>query len=134
MRLFGNKNEEVEYLPQDVLVVLQNDGTAAIAPIVDINDERVYAESMDGNYAVPKADVKAYTGPRGRIFMYPTITENVEDCQRIAALERNTVLRQITHFAPEVVEEGRRLPLGKIILIGGGILFFLILVISMVSK
>lgn len=113
--MFGRDKEP--YAPQDVLCVFSEDGTAAIAPIVDINDERILAESESGNYSVPAADIRAYTGPRGRIFLYPSTTENVVDCQRIAMLERSTVLRQITHFAPEVQQlDGPRI--NKFVIMG----------------
>ncbi|MMZ53481.1 hypothetical protein D1872_152700 [compost metagenome] len=133
LALFGNKQQVEEYEPQDVLVILQEDGTAAIAPVVETNEERIYARSMDGSYTVPKGDVKAYTGPRGRIFMYPTTVENVQDCQRLAALERSIVLRQITHFEPEYVER-KGMSLGKIMLIAGGAFFLFILLIVAVAK
>lgn len=118
------------YAPQDVLCIFKEDGTAAIAPVVEINDERIFAESLDGNYAIPLGDVRSFTGPKGRVFLYPTSVENVTDCQRIAALERSTVLRQITHFAPEENEVMGRLPIGKIAMVFIGI-FALILIIMM---
>lgn len=122
-----NKREPFE--PQDILCVFKEDGTATIAPVTEINDERVYAESLDGNFAVPRGDIKSFTGPKGRIFLYPTTIENITDCQRIAALERSTVLRQITHFAePDFIEERSRLPLGKILLITAGIILLFILI------
>ncbi|MDN4081306.1 hypothetical protein QYF52_25610 [Paenibacillus polymyxa] len=127
MALFASKEA---YEPQDVLVIFKEDGTAAIAPVVAVNDERLYAESAESNYSVPAADVKSYTGPRGRIFLYPTTVENVTDCQRIAALERSTVLRQITHFAPES-PVAAKLPMGRIVIIA---LVVLVLIIMMVAK
>lgn len=127
MGFLGNKEP---YEPQDVLVVFKDDGTAEIAPVSDINDERVYAESYDGNFAVPLGDVKSYTGRKGRVFLYPSTVENVTDCQRIASLERSTVLRQITHFADEKAVPVK-LPMGKIIF---GILAALILIIFLAVK
>lgn len=127
MALFGNKEP---FEPRDVLVVFREDGTAEIAPVDDINDERIYAESYDGNYSVPIGDVKSYTGRKGRIFLFPTTVENVTDCQRIAALERSTVLRQITHFADESPVPVK-LPMGKIIF---GALAALILIIILAVK
>lgn len=127
----GFFNKQEPYEPQDLLCVFQENGTANIAPVTEVNDERIYAESLDGNFAVPLGDVKSFTGPKGRIFLYPTTVENVADCQRLAALERSIVLRQITHFAPEAggYEEKGRLPLFKIaaaIILGIVILIMLI--------
>ncbi|MMZ53859.1 hypothetical protein D1872_156640 [compost metagenome] len=104
------------YEPEDVLIITKDDGTADIAPIVTINDERIYAESPQGNYAVPVGDARSFVGRKGRIFMYPSTVENVTDCQRIAALERSTVLRSITHFEDQQALPGKPLPLFKIML------------------
>ncbi|KGP85291.1 MULTISPECIES: hypothetical protein [unclassified Paenibacillus] len=124
----GLFNSREPYAPQDVLCIFKEDGTAAIAPVVEINDERVFAESLDGNYAIPLGDLKSFTGPKGRVFLYPTSVENVTDCQRIAALERSTVLRQITHFAPEEYESGAKAPIGKIMLVVGGIVALFLII------
>ncbi|SFT00489.1 hypothetical protein [Paenibacillus sp. 453mf] len=124
------KQDKEPYAPQDVLCVFKEDGTAAIAPIVDIDGERVFAESLDGNMAVPIADLRAYTGPKGRIFLYPTTVENVTDCRRIADLERSTVLRQITHFAPEAAEQDFKPPVGKIAFILVGIILLIIAIMA----
>lgn len=122
------KQDREPYAPQDVLCVFKDDGTANIAPIVEINGERVFAESMDGNMSIPLADLKAYTGPKGRVFLYPTTVENITDCRRIADLEVSTVLRQITHFAPEQFEQESKPPLGKIMLILLGIVVLIVLI------
>lgn len=119
------------YAPQDLICIFQENGTANIAPVTEINDERIYAESLDGNFAVPLGDVKSFTGPKGRIFLYPTTVENVADSQRLAALERSIVLRQITHFAPEAnYEEKAGIPLRFKVAIGliVGILLLILLV------
>ncbi|RRJ54008.1 hypothetical protein EHV15_36215 [Paenibacillus oralis] len=123
--LFSNNREPYE--PEDVLILFKDDGTADIAPIVTINDERVYAESPQGNYAVPVGEVRSYVGRKGRIFLYPTTVENVTDCQRIAALERSTVLRSITHFEDQQALPGKPLPIFKIMLgIAAAILLIII--------
>lgn len=114
------------YEPEDMLVVIKDDGTADIAAIVSINDERIYAESTDGSFAVPIADAKSHTGRKGRIFLYPSTVENVTDCQRIAALERSTVLRQITHFDNGYDEPGKPLPLGKIMFVAAAVILLII--------
>lgn len=109
-------NNREPYAPEDVLIIFSEDGTADIAPIESINDERVYAVSSQGNYAVPVEHVKAYTGRKGRIFLYPTTLENVTDCQRIASLERSTVLRNITHYVDQAEPYKKPLPILKIML------------------
>jgi hypothetical protein len=115
---------------QDVLIVLSSNGTADIAPVVEINEERLLAYG-EVEYAVPIADTKVYIGRRGRIFSYPASEENITDVKRIAALERSTVLRQITMYEKERFAPESKLPLGKIILIG---LAVLVLIIIMVVK
>lgn len=121
-----------EYHPNDIVVVTATSGMADIANVVEISEERILAKSSSGQeYAIPIGDTMAYTGPKGRIFVYPTIPENVMDCQRIAALERSTVLRQITHFEREQTAEMRKLPIGKIAIIG---IIVLLLIIFLAVK
>lgn len=127
--LFSSNREPYE--PEDVLVVFKDDGTADIAPIVTMNDERVFAESPQGNYSVPVEDVKSFVGRKGRIFLYPSTIENVTDCQRIAALERSTVLRSITHFEEDSSLPKKPLPMGKII-IGIAVAVLLIIILKAV--
>lgn len=124
--LFNNREP---YEPEDVVIIFNDDGTADIAPIVTMNDERVFAESPQGNYSIPVGDVKSYVGRKGRIFLFPSTVEIISDCQRIAALERSTVLRSITHFEADSSLPKKPLPVIKII-IGVAVLVLLILLIK----
>lgn len=128
MALFNSREP---YEPTDMVCIYKDDGTADIAPVTSINDERIFAQSASSNYSIPLGDVKSYTGPQGRIFLYPSTIENVTDCQRIAALERSTVLRQITHFADRgAIEEPMKMSKMKLILIGGAVVLLLILLLK----
>lgn len=115
------------YEPEDVLIIFSDDGTADMAPIVSIDDERIFAESPQGNYAIPIGDAKSYVGRKGRIFLFPSTLENVLDCKRIAALERSTVLRSITHFEEDSSLPRKPLPKGLIIGIAIAVLLFIIM-------
>lgn len=93
---------------RDKLVIIDANGTADIANVYDKDHERVLGTSSTGEYSVPLADLKAYAGSRGIIYTYPATHENIEDCSRIAALERSVVLRQITQYEkPMDLEESK---------------------------
>jgi hypothetical protein len=125
--LFGNtKRDEEKSGTQDIMVIFSTDGTADIAPIVEITEERVLAVG-EVEYAVPLGDLKVYIGRRGRIFSYKAIEENITDSKRLAALERSTVLRQITMFEKEARPTENKLPIGKIFMIGAGVLLMIII-------
>jgi hypothetical protein len=109
----------------DVLVILSSNGTAEIAPVLEINEERILAYG-EVEYSVPIGEAKVYIGRRGRIFTYPASEENITDTKRIAALERSTVLRQITMFEKERMSPAGKLPLGKLMLIGAIVLIVII--------
>lgn len=111
---------------QDVLIVLSESGRADIAPVIDINEERVLA-SGEVEYSVPIEDTKVYVGPRGRVYSYPAADELVTDCKRIAALEQSTVLKQITVFEKERIVPPAPLPMGKLILVGIAALILIII-------
>lgn len=122
--MFGVKNEPQQ---RQMMVILRDDGTADLASVVDVSSERVLAEGSDGEYAVPVGDLRSYTTQSGRVWVYPSTLENVTDCQRIAALERSTVLQQITRFRDDSAPAGR-LPLGKLALIAAGVVLLIVLV------
>lgn len=100
---------------RDTLVIFSDDGTAEILPVVDKNEERISA-GAGGQISVPIGDVANYTGKRGRVYLYGTTSDNIQDCQRIAALEKSIVLRQITQYEPVELPEGKAIDLTKIML------------------
>jgi hypothetical protein len=125
MSMFANKQEEEAGI-RDVMVIFSTDGTADIAPIVEITEERVLAVG-EVEYSVPTGDLKVYIGRRGRIFSYKATEENITDVKRLASLERSIVLRQITMFEKESRPTENKLPIGKIIAIGAAVLLLIIL-------
>ncbi|MBY9082623.1 hypothetical protein KIH86_25365 [Paenibacillus sp. HN-1] len=115
------------YEPQDTLMIYKDeDGTADVATVIDVNDERLYAENAITSYTIPVGQYKTYTGRKGRIFVVGAPLDAVSDYQRIAALERSTVLRQITHYQGDPPEPVRK-PIGRYILIGLAVMVFLII-------
>jgi hypothetical protein len=121
------KREEVSPI-QDFLIVFSTNGTADFVPVVEVNEERILA-SGEVDYSIPLADAKAYIGRRGRIFSYPATEENITDTKRLAALERSTVLKQITIFEKERFTPDGKLPLGKMMLIGAIVLVVIIIMV-----
>jgi hypothetical protein len=114
MQITRPKAQEVH---RDTLVYISDDGTAEILPVVDKNEERILA-GREEQIAVPIGDLDHYTGKRGRIYFLKTTSDNVQDCQRIASLERSTVLKQITMYEPERLEETKAIDLTKMMLFG----------------
>jgi hypothetical protein len=100
--MLGTKPKQEVY--RDTLVIMSNDGTADIVPVTDKDEDRILG-GIEQEYSVPTEDVTSLTGPRGRIFVYPSTIENIVDCQRIARLEKSTVLRQITQYEPPIDNE-----------------------------
>lgn len=83
---------------RDRIVVLDDQGNADIAMIYNEDDQAFYADSATQDYAVPKADLRAYVGPQGRVYVLFSDPEYIADTQRLAALEKSIVLRHVTHF------------------------------------
>lgn len=123
--MFASFRKEQAAATEDLLVVFSSNGSADLATITDISDERIFASGEVG-YAVPIGDTKVYIGPRGRIFSYRASEENVTDTKRLAALERSTVLKQITMFEKESISSDSPFPIGKIVAVGIGILLLII--------
>lgn len=125
MGLFSSAARE-PYEPQDTLIIFKEDCTADIASVMEINDDRIYAENAVTTYSVPVGEFVTYTGRKGRVFLCGATVEASSDYQRIAALERSTVLRQITHFQGDPLPPAK-MPLGRYILIGVAALIVLII-------
>lgn len=128
------KKQEENQQRRDLMIVLQEDGAADIATVMEIDDDRILATGAEGTYSIPLGDAKRYIGQRGKVFLYPSTIENIADTKRIAKLEISKVLEKITHFEKEqrVLEDVPKLPIGRMIMIGGIVL--LIIIIMMVSK
>ena len=114
IEVLNKLNKEATY--HDKLVVIEENGTADIASIYDIDDTRISADSSSHDYSVPLADVQAFVGPVGRIYVLNADSEYVSDTRRLAALEKSIVLRQVTHFEREKEDEKRRIDIKQIML------------------
>lgn len=113
---------------RDRVVIIEDNGVADIATVFDSDDTAVYASSPAQEYAIPIADLKPYVGSGGRIYVLNAVSEYVKDTQRLAALEKSIVLRQITHFVKpkEELTGGMRI---KDILVYGLIFILLLAVV-----
>lgn len=101
---------------RDRIVILESEGIADIAEVYDLDDQAVYASSPTQDYAVPVGDLKPFVGPSGRIYALCAESDYVRDTERLAALERSIVLRQITHYTKQSDEAKGGLRLRDILL------------------
>lgn len=83
---------------RDRIVIFEENRTADIAVVYDRDDTTLYASSATQEYAVPLGDVQTYVGDAGRIYLLGAEPDYVRDTERLAALEKSIVLRQITMF------------------------------------
>lgn len=88
-----------------VVVISANDGTAVIADVEDRDHERVIARSQHDSFSIPNGDLKSFTGENGRVYVYAASIENIEDSKRLAALEKSTVLKQITSYKDDAGDQ-----------------------------
>ena len=98
------KKKEEEILTDDYLIVFDNDKrTSDIQPITEITAEAV---SVHGLYNVPLEDCEITNGRLGRNFFYRAPSQSITETQRLAKLEFNTVLRQVTSYKPPEMPGG----------------------------
>lgn len=102
MKLFNKKQtEEQQDYYEDRLVVIETDST--VCEIFD--DVTVDEESLNARGArelkVPKADCIVKVSEMGRVWIYNAPHQHVQTTERLAALERSTVLKQLTMYKPE---------------------------------
>ena len=116
MALFKRKQEDEEYSIEttDLLIVFDNDNrTSDIKQIDYIDDEAV---TVEGAYKVPIKDCEISVGKEGRNFFYRAPQQSINEVERLARLEQNIVLSQITSYREP--EMPNATDLTKIILMG----------------
>lgn len=102
MRIFGKSNEkEVDFFEtNDMLVVFDDEkNTSEITRVTEVTEDAVIAA---GRYKIPRFDCVPTTSPEGRVFFYRAPTQSIQETERLASLEFNTVLNQITAYKPPV--------------------------------
>ena len=91
------RNSHELFTGDDTLVIFDNDKNSSnIVDVTNVTDNEVKTRK----YVVPRADCEITSGPYGRIFFYRAPTRSIETVEHLAALERNTVLTQITSYKP----------------------------------
>ncbi|MFP7202628.1 hypothetical protein SFC08_16785 [Lysinibacillus halotolerans] len=97
-----NRNKEEEYTmdTNDTLIVFDDENkTADIKRVTVVEGGAVISA---GHYKVPLLDCEIATGPEGRIFFYRAPSQSILETERLAQLEFNAVLSQITAYKPPV--------------------------------
>lgn len=104
--MFGRKKEE-QFLEDtnDILIVFDDEKkTSDIRNISYIQDGAVKVVGVNG-YSIPYDDCEITNSPEGRNFFYRAPTQSIKETQRLAQLEKNIVLTQITQYRPREVEQ-----------------------------
>lgn len=99
---FLKKKDDYEHImdTSDTLIVFADDTkTSDIKRITAIDGEAIIAA---GHYKIPLHDCEITTGPEGRVFFYRAPSRSVVETERLAKLEFNTVLTQITSYKPPI--------------------------------
>ena len=106
MSLFKKKNEEedFEFLTNDLLIVFNQDKkTSDVAHVSEVTEDAVIVE---GKYKVPIEDCEITTGKDGRNFFYRAPAKSITETERLARLEMNTVLTQMTAYREPHIPNG----------------------------
>lgn len=125
--MLGKKKKD-EFFDEtdDVLVVFDDEQKSA--DIERINNITEDAVQVVGKYSVPRLDCEIATGREGRIFFYRAPSQSITETQRLAQLEKNTVLKQITNY--RVKEDNAGMDLSKLVMAAVTIISVLMLGIS----
>lgn len=100
MMNFFTKKEDDDYLfeTKDILIVFDDEQkTSDICTVSHIDHESVI---VAGKYKIPVLDCVVTTGLDGRNYFYNAPTQSIVETKRLAELERNMVLEQITSYRP----------------------------------
>lgn len=113
MGLLNRKNKDEFFTETNDILIVFNDenGTSDIKRISDINEDSVI---VTGKYNVPIADCEVTTGSDGRHFFYRAPAQSITEVRRLAQLENNIILNQITSYKPP--HDHNKLDMTKIML------------------
>src|SRR5690625_3625438 len=96
MTLFNKKNQTEE--TRDILIIFDNDNKTS--DIVDVDYITDGIITVEGLYKVPIADCEVTVGQDGRNFFYRAPERSITEVERLAQLEKQLVLTQITAYEP----------------------------------
>lgn len=99
----SKKRNEDEFTMEtnDLLIVFDDTArTSDIKRITTITEDSIICA---GYYKVPLLDCEITTGAEGRNFFYRAPRQSITETQRLAQLEKNMVLNQITAYKPPVL-------------------------------
>ncbi|WP_445486483.1 hypothetical protein [Niallia sp. 03133] len=100
--MFKKRKEDDEYLfeTRDILIVFDHEQkTSDICTITNIDQDSIIAA---GKYKIPLLDCVVTTGLDGRNYFYNAPTQSIVETRRLAELEKNMVLEQITAYRPPI--------------------------------
>lgn len=84
----------------DILIVFDDEAkTSDINRVTTVDSESVIVASK---HKVPLEDCEITTGKEGRVFFYRAPSKSVKETERLARLEMNMVLEQITAYKPPI--------------------------------
>jgi hypothetical protein len=101
MGIFNRKKDD-DYIFEttDILIVFDDDKkTSDIQRVTMVDAESVI---VAGFYKIPLEDCEITTGKEGRNFFYRAPSQSIVETERLANLEINMVLEQITAYRPPV--------------------------------
>jgi len=100
MGLLRKKEEDYTYETTDLLITFDDEKrTSDINRVTVIQDGAVI---VAGQYKVPLLDCEITTGKEGRNFFYRAPSRSIMETERLAQLELNEVLTQITAYKPPI--------------------------------
>ena len=92
--MLGRKRDLEE--TDDILVIFDDEQrTSDIKRITDFTEDAII---VMGEYKVPIGDCELTTSESGRVFFYRAPSQSVKETKRLAQLEKNHVLREISNY------------------------------------
>jgi len=100
--MFGKKKkDEFNFYTNDLIIIFDHDNkTSTIEQINYIKDDTIY---VTGKHAIPLNDCTVTNSEGGRNFFLRAPSNYITETKRLAQLEKNMVLTQITSYKPPVL-------------------------------
>lgn len=110
--------KEKQPVVKDRLICFDEDQkTVEILPVDGQDGDSV----MAGGKTFARADLSLSLSKQGRVFVFQAPTKIIQQCENLARLERNTIIRQIAQYR-NPVEDHKGLDIKNIIIMAGLIL------------
>lgn len=92
------KTTEEPSLNTRIVIFNHDTRDAEILPVLDVDDERIFASGPEGERSIPFVDATAYITAHGKLYVINAPTFYVQELKHLATVEMSRVIRAAVDY------------------------------------